>query len=116
MDYAAIPLPARCYADFCLLPVGTGTASVAAEVAAVQQLLKASGLQYSMHAAGTTVEGSWDAVMTVIGKAHSLVHGRGVARIQSSMRVGTRTDKQQTAEEKVQRVEQLLLAKEGQQK
>jgi uncharacterized protein YqgV (UPF0045/DUF77 family) len=47
--------PPRCYADFCLVPVGTGKASVAEEVAAVQRLLKASGLKYTMHSAGTTV-------------------------------------------------------------
>jgi len=35
--------------------VGTGTASVAQEVADVQKLLKASGLLYSMHSAGTTI-------------------------------------------------------------
>ncbi len=35
--------------------VGTGRVSVAQEVAEVQKLLKASGLSYTMHSAGTTV-------------------------------------------------------------
>jgi uncharacterized protein YqgV (UPF0045/DUF77 family) len=35
--------------------VGTGNVSVAKEVADVQKLLKASGLTYTMHSAGTTV-------------------------------------------------------------
>ena len=35
--------------------LGTETASVSREVAHVQQLLKQSGLTYSMHSAGTTV-------------------------------------------------------------
>jgi uncharacterized protein YqgV (UPF0045/DUF77 family) len=35
--------------------VGTANVSVAAEVAEVQRLLKASGLKYTMHSAGTTV-------------------------------------------------------------
>jgi uncharacterized protein YqgV (UPF0045/DUF77 family) len=35
--------------------MGTPTASVSNEVAAVQRLMKASGLSYSMHSAGTTV-------------------------------------------------------------
>lgn len=63
---------------------------MAKEVAEVQKLLRASGLNYTMHSAGTTVEGSWDEVMRVIGQAHSLVHQLGVVRIQTSMRVGTR--------------------------
>lgn len=120
-DYANLPTPEACYADFCLIPVrpfravhyplpaaplpaahclvlspnpsrqvGTGSVSVAKEVAEVQKLLKASGLHYQMHSAGTTVEGSWDDVFRVVGQAHALVHAGGVVRVQSSMRVGTR--------------------------
>ncbi|KAH7329118.1 putative cell wall biogenesis protein Ecm15 [Stachybotrys elegans] len=111
MDYSSVATPSSCYADFCLIPVGTGSVSVAAEVAEVQRLLQASGLKYTMHSAGTTVEGSWDDVMAVIGKAHAVVHERGVVRVQSSMRVGTRTDKKQTAEDKVRRVQDLLAEK-----
>ena len=37
------------------MKVGTANVSVAHEVAAVQRLLKASGLTYTMHSAGTTV-------------------------------------------------------------
>jgi len=107
-DYSALPTPAACYADFCIIPVGTGNVSVAAEVAEVQRLLRASGLTCAMHASGTTVEGSWDEVMRVVGQAHSLVHRTGAKRVQTSMRVGTRTDKTQTAASKVERVEALL--------
>jgi uncharacterized protein (TIGR00106 family) len=53
-------------------------------------------------------EGSWDEVMKVIGQAHQMLHERGVARIQSDIRVGTRTDKKQHFSEKVSKVEQLL--------
>ncbi|KAF1731538.1 UPF0045 protein ECM15 [Beauveria bassiana] len=55
MDYTSIETPAACYADFCLIPVGTGKISVAEEVAEVQRVIKASGLKYTMHSAGTTV-------------------------------------------------------------
>ncbi|KAK4123474.1 hypothetical protein N657DRAFT_572592 [Parathielavia appendiculata] len=108
MDYSQVPTPKRCYADFCLIPVGTGKVSVAQEVAEVQKLLKASGLYYTLHSAGTTVEGSWDEVMKVIGQAHTIVHKTGAVRVQTSMRVGTRTDKAQTADDKVRRVEEIL--------
>jgi uncharacterized protein YqgV (UPF0045/DUF77 family) len=47
--------PPKCTADFCLIPLGTPTASVSAQIAEVQRLLKKSGLKYSMHSAGTTV-------------------------------------------------------------
>ncbi|KAK3295878.1 YkoF-like protein [Chaetomium fimeti] len=107
-DYSQLPTPAMCYVDFCLVPIGTGNVSVAKEVAEVQKVLKASGLPYTLHSAGTTVEGNWDEVMKVVGQAHSVVHQAGAVRIQTSMRVGSRTDKAQHAEEKVKRVQDLL--------
>lgn len=56
----------------------------------MQELLSASGLTHTMHSAGTTVEGSWDDVMRVVGQAHALVHSMGVVRVQTSARIGTR--------------------------
>lgn len=100
--------PPACIADFCIIPLGTPTASVSKEVSQVQRLLKKSGLVYSMHSAGTTVEGPWDDVMRVIGQAHSLLHENGVVRIQSDIRVGSRTDKKQSAEDKVAAVKAIL--------
>ncbi|KAG6107056.1 hypothetical protein E4U14_004322, partial [Claviceps sp. LM454 group G7] len=55
MDYNALPVPQACYADFCLIPVGTNKVSVADEIAQVQRVLQASGLKYTLHSAGTTV-------------------------------------------------------------
>lgn len=54
-DLSTLQTPPACTADFCLIPLGTPTASVSKEVAEVQRLLKKSGLNYSMHSAGTTV-------------------------------------------------------------
>lgn len=53
-------------------------------------------------------EGSWNDVMRVIGQAHSMLHANGVVRIQSDIRVGSRTDKKQTAQDKVDAVNRLL--------
>jgi uncharacterized protein YqgV (UPF0045/DUF77 family) len=53
-------------------------------------------------------EGSWDEVMRIIGQAHGLLHGQGVVRIQTDIRVGSRTDKRQGFGEKVRVVEELL--------
>ncbi|EME44934.1 hypothetical protein DOTSEDRAFT_70850 [Dothistroma septosporum NZE10] len=103
-----LPTPARCTADFCLVPMGTPTASVSKEVAEVQRLLKKSGVEYQMHAGGTTLEGSWDEVTKIIGQCHSLLHANGVVRIQSDIRIGSRTDKKQGFKDKVAAVEKLL--------
>ncbi|KAF2482666.1 hypothetical protein BDY17DRAFT_298931 [Neohortaea acidophila] len=112
-DPTKLPTPSACTADFCLIPIGTPTASVSKEVAAVQRLLQKSGVIYHMHSAGTTLEGSWSQVMEIIGQCHSLLHANGVVRIQSDIRVGSRTDKRQTAEDKVKAVERLLQGDEA---
>lgn len=48
--------------------------------------------------------------MRLIGQAHTLLHQQGVVRIQSDIRIGSRTDKTQTMEDKVSAVEKLLAA------
>ncbi|CAK1364278.1 UPF0045 protein ECM15 [Cercospora beticola] len=108
-----LPTPAACTADFCLIPLGTPTASVSKEVAEVQRFLKKTGIKYSMHSAGTTLEGTWDECMKVIGQCHTMLHARGVLRIQSDIRVGSRTDKKQSFEDKINAVEKLLAADEA---
>ncbi|KAK9448682.1 YkoF-like protein [Limtongia smithiae] len=102
----------KCTADFCLIPMGTETASISKYIAEVQVLIRSSGLKYSMHSAGTTVEGPWDKVMELIGKAHELIHSLGVSRVQSDIRVGTRIDKVQSFTDKVDAVEKILKEKD----
>lgn len=46
--------------------------------------------------------------MRVIGQCHSMLHRNGVVRIQTSIRVGSRTDKKQGIQDKVDAVERLL--------
>jgi len=70
--------------------------------------MQKSGLTYSMHSAGTTVEGSWDDVMKLIGQAHSMLHEKGIVRIQTDIRVGSRIDKKQSFSDKVTAVNKLL--------
>ncbi|KAF2803281.1 cell wall biogenesis protein-like protein Ecm15 [Mytilinidion resinicola] len=107
-ELSNISTPPACIADFCLIPIGTPSASVSKEVAEVQRILKRSGLTYSMHSAGTTLEGSWDEVTKTIGQCHALLHANGVVRIQSDIRIGTRIDKKQTFDDKVAAVRKIL--------
>ncbi|OXV10194.1 hypothetical protein Egran_02045 [Elaphomyces granulatus] len=55
-------------------------------------------------------EGPWDQVAQVIGWAHSLIHQQGIARIQTDIRISTRTDKVQSMEGNVAAVERILAA------
>jgi len=93
--------------DFTVIPMGTGV-SVSAYVAECERELRDSGLKYTLHANGTNVEGEWDAVFAAIRRCHERVHAMGVARITTTITAGTRTDREQSLEEKVASVEQKL--------
>ncbi|MGN6370325.1 MAG: MTH1187 family thiamine-binding protein [Phycisphaerae bacterium] len=94
-------------ADLCVVPMGVGV-SVSKHVAACERVLREAGLKIQLHAYGTNIEGEWDAVFAAIKKCHEAVHAMGAPRITTSIKVGTRTDREQTMEDKVRSVEKLL--------
>jgi uncharacterized protein (TIGR00106 family) len=97
----------RVIADLCLIPIGIGV-SVSKEVAACERILTEAGLKTKLHAYGTNIEGEWDDVFAAIKRCHEAVHAMGAPRISSSLRFGTRVDRVQTMDDKVQSVEQKL--------
>ena len=93
--------------DLCVVPLGVGV-SVSRYVVACQQVLDESGLKHSLHAYGTNIEGEWDEVMTAVKKCHEKVHELGAPRITTTIKLGTRVDRQQTMEDKIASVQQKL--------
>ncbi|WP_286236725.1 MTH1187 family thiamine-binding protein [Neptuniibacter halophilus] len=93
--------------DICIVPLGVGV-SVSDYVAACQRVLQDAGLKHQMHAYGTNVEGDWDQVMAAVKRCHEVVHAMGAPRITTSMRMGTRTDREQSMDDKVRSVEDKL--------
>ena len=96
-------------ADVCVVPIGVGV-SVSRYVAACERVFEEAGLSYKLHAYGTNVEGEWDAVFAAIKQCHEKVHGMGTPRISTTIRVGTRTDRDQTMADKIESVEKKLSA------
>jgi len=94
-------------ADLCVVPIGVGT-SVSKEVAACERVLAEAGLKTKLHAYGTNIEGEWDDVFAAIKRCHEVVHAMGAPRITSTLRFGTRTDRQQNIEDKIRSVEEKL--------
>jgi len=92
-------------ADLCVVPMGVGV-SVGQYVAACGKVLDKAGLKHQLHAYGTNIEGSWDEVFAAIKCCHEVVHEMGAPRITSSMRFGTRTDRDQTMQDKIDSVSQ----------
>lgn len=93
--------------DFCILPV-VADQSITPYVAECQGIFEDMGLSYQLHAYGTNVSGEWDTVMDAIKRCHMRVHEMGAARISSTLKLGTRTDKSQTLEDKTASVARFL--------
>ena len=89
--------------DFCLVPIGTSV-SLSPYVAACETILANAGLKTALHANGTNIQGEWDAVFAAIKRCHQAVHEMGAARITTIIKLGTRTDRPQTMEDKVESV------------
>jgi uncharacterized protein (TIGR00106 family) len=98
--------------DLCVVPLGVGV-SLSAYVAACETVLQASGLSHALHANGTDIEGEWDEVFAAVKKCHEAVHGLGAPRIFTTIKVGTRIDREQRMADKIRSVRQKLGAPSG---
>ena len=87
------------HVEFCLIPIGTEV-SLSPYVAQCHRILSEAGLTVELHANGTNLEGPWDAVFEAIKRCHQKLHAGGVPRIASSIRVGTRIDREQKMADK----------------
>jgi len=96
-------------ADLCVVPLGVGV-SVSRHVARCQEVLREAGLVHRMHAYGTNVEGEWNDVFAALRRCHEEIHGMGAPRISTSVRLGTRVDRDQSMDEKMRSVESRLTA------
>lgn len=94
-------------ADLCVVPVGTEL-SLSPYVAEAEKILDRRGLKPKLHAYGTNIEGEWDEVMAAIKHCHKAIHGQGVPRISTTIKLSTRTDRDQTIEDKVRSVTEKL--------
>lgn len=97
--------------DLCIVPIGVGV-SLSTYVAACEKVLTDAGLKTSLHSYGTNVEGEWDEVFAAVKRCHEVVHEMGAPRITTTIKLGTRTDRLQSMEDKVRSVHEKLCPKE----
>jgi uncharacterized protein (TIGR00106 family) len=90
-------------ADIAIIPIGVGV-SLSKYIAACEQVLVKAGLNPQLHANGTNVEGEWDIVLEAVKRCHETLHEMGAPRISTNLRIGTRVDKAQTLQEKINSV------------
>ena len=93
--------------DLCIVPIGVGV-SLSPYIAACGKVLKEAGLKTALHSYGTNIEGEWDAVFAAVKQCHETVHAMGAPRVHTSIRLGTRTDRDQSLADKVRSVEDEL--------
>lgn len=93
--------------DLCVVPLGVGV-SVSSYIAACEKVLTEAGLKIALHSYGTNIEGEWDDVFAAIRRCHEVVHGMGAPRITTTIKLGTRTDRNQTMEDKIRSVKEKM--------
>ena len=93
--------------DLCIVPLGVGV-SLSPYIAACQKVLAEAGLKTALHSYGTNIEGEWDDVFAAVKRCHEVVHEMGAPRVTATIKVGTRTDRAQSMEDKVRSVQEKL--------
>lgn len=93
--------------DLCVVPMGVGV-SVSSYVAQCQRILEDAGLKTNLHAYGTNIEGDYDQVFAAIKRCHEEIHAAGAPRISTTIKLGTRIDREQTMDDKVRSVEEKI--------
>jgi uncharacterized protein (TIGR00106 family) len=86
-----------------IIPIGTGL-SLSSYVAACERVFCERGVEAELHAHGTNIQGEWDDVVGAIRECIDTVHGMGVARISTWIKLGTRTDRAVSMEKMVESV------------
>jgi uncharacterized protein (TIGR00106 family) len=92
--------------DFSMSPMDKGE-SVSRYVARCLEIVAASGLDYRLHAMGTTLEGEWDQVFGVVRQCFEALRPE-CNRISVSIKVDYRAGPGGRLESKVRHVEELL--------
>ena len=93
--------------DLCVVPLGVGV-SLSPYVAACQRVLAETGLKTALHSYGTNIEGEWDEVFAAVRRCHEVVHEMGAPRITTTIKLGTRVDREQSMDDKLRSVKEKM--------
>src|ERR671919_466057 len=97
-------------ANLTVLALGREGASASEYIAEIQRRLgKQDRVRFRMHAMGTSLEGSTEDILAVVGELHSVPFDQGIPRVYTVLKLDERRDRpDQTLDEKVRSVERLL--------
>jgi len=96
-------------ADLTVIALGRAEASASRYIAEIQRHLAAQDrVRFTMHAMGTSLEGSTADILAVAGELHAVPFDMGIPRVYSILKLDERRDREQTLEDKVTAVQALL--------
>ena len=97
-------------ADLSVIALGRAQVSGSEYIAELQRRLAAQDrVRYRLHAMGTSLEGSTEDILAVVGELHAVPFEQGVPRVYTVLKLDERRDRpDQTLADKVRSVEGLL--------
>jgi uncharacterized protein (TIGR00106 family) len=97
-------------ADLTILALGRKEVSTSGYIAEIQRrLARQHRVRYNMHAMGTSLEGSTEDILRLVGELHALPFEQGIPRVYTVLKLDERLDRpEQTLEDKVRSVEDRL--------
>jgi uncharacterized protein (TIGR00106 family) len=97
-------------ADLTVLALGRQELSASEYIAEIQRRLrKQERVRFQMHAMGTSLQGTTEDILAVVGELHSVPFEQGVQRVYTVLKLDERRDRpRQTLDEKVRSVEHRL--------
>ena len=97
-------------ADLTVIGLGRLDASASEYIAAIQRKLAAQDrVVYRMHAMGTSLQGSTQDILSLVGELHAVPFDQGVPRVYTVLKLDERRDRpDQTLDDKVASVEDRL--------
>ena len=98
--------------DLCVVPMKySDGVSVSKEITILEKIIRESGLKHKLHGYGTNIEGEWDEVFALVKKCHLVMHNEyGIPRLSTTIKCGTRIDKEASIDDKIKSVEDKLAA------
>jgi uncharacterized protein (TIGR00106 family) len=97
-------------ADLTVLALGRKELSASEYIAEIQRRLrKQERVRFQMHPMGTSLEGTTEDILAVVGELHSVPFEQGVQRVYTVLKLDERRDRPgQTLDDKVRSVEDRL--------
>jgi len=97
-------------ADLTVLALGRPQASASEYIAEIQRRLQQQErVRFRMHAMGTSLEGSTEDILAIVGELHAVPFEMDVPRVYTVLKLDERRDKpDQTLDDKVRSVEERL--------